>query len=108
MPEFDWTTISADIAAAIDFVTEHGGAVFEVSAGPFGASVCAKGDADTLRNIGGSWDFYVEYGGVAPGVVVRQTVADVVISIGTDDPAVIGAYLATTRRKSVDWSADND
>lgn len=108
MPDFDWTTISADIAAAIDFVTEHGGTVKEAKGTLRGSEVVANGDSDTLRSIGGSWEFYTASHGQFASVIVSQEIAGVTLYVTTDDPAVMDAYSAGVPRLSVDWSADND
>lgn len=107
MPEFDWTTISADLAAAIDFVTEHGGTVREAKGTVRGSEVVARGDASTLRSIGGSWDFYARNYGQFASVIVSQEIAGVIVRISTDDPEVFASY-DDTPRLSVDWSTDND
>ena len=100
MSDFDWTQISADIAAAIDFVREHGGVVDGGGHTNYaGTRVSFTADAETLKRIGGSWAMFTAG---ADWVAVKTEIAGVNLYARSSDPAVIKVYGRTPI--TIDWS----
>jgi len=100
MGDLDWTTISADIAAALDFVAEHGGELTGASHTAFsGSSVFFYADESVIRSIGGSWESVTAAVG---WVAIKTEIAGVTLRAHCTDPAVIKAY--PSEPTVIDWS----
>ena len=100
MVDFDWTQISADIAAAIDFAHDHGATVEGAGHTNFGGTgIHITADEATLKSIGGSWQMVTAASG---WISVKTEIAGVKLYARSSDPAVIKVYGHTPI--TIDWS----